>query len=414
MLRNRLLLLLAGCLLMASAAWADDVGYVDCSSHPDGSRVYGKARQSEDIVGSVPCGERFTILIYGFIFSRIQTSDNKIGYLYSSLISVDHSMSSVPHSTSARAAVATSSAPATTPAASAPPSNVAAPAQPQPAPAQPAPPPVISTASAAAPAPAATSNVPQSPATAPQPTPATSAEPQPATAQPMPAQVLLAAPATAAPAPEPLTRAPENPPAAQPDPTADPQPQPAVASVRNASVRTSWEHPLPAGRRTSLVEVYGGYSFARFDNGGGTFSNLNGALGAFGVNIKPWLQIVGDTSYNFVTASGTKSVLYGNHFGPRFFYRTRSRWSATPFVEALVGGSRMDTTVSGAGGYKTSDNCLSYKFGGGLDIRPSRRLEIRLIDVDYYRTSFGTNAHQTNIWATTGIVLRLFGGSSAE
>jgi hypothetical protein len=47
-----------------------------------------------------------------------------------------------------------------------------------------------------------------------------------------------------------------------------------------------------------------------------------------------------------------------------------------------------------------------------VDFRPSRRWEIRLFDFDYYRTSFGTNAHQNNYSASTGIVLRLFGGRS--
>jgi hypothetical protein len=159
------------------------------------------------------------------------------------------------------------------------------------------------------------------------------------------------------------------------------------------------------------MELYGGYAFARLVNGG-TGSNLNGVLGSFGYNIKPWLQLVADSSYNVVASSGTKNVLYGNHFGPRFFRRGRNRWSATPFVEALVGGSRADTTVSGAGGYKTSQNCFSIKAGGGVDIRPSRRIDIRLFDVDYYRTSFGTNVQQNNYWVSTGIVLRLFGGGS--
>jgi hypothetical protein len=81
-------------------------------------------------------------------------------------------------------------------------------------------------------------------------------------------------------------------------------------------------------------------------------------------------------------------------------------------VEALVGGSRSDTTVSGIGGYKYSDSTISYKVGGGLDINPSRHFQIRLFDVDYYRTSFGLNANQNNYWASTGIVLRLFGGRS--
>jgi len=159
-----------------------------------------------------------------------------------------------------------------------------------------------------------------------------------------------------------------------------------------------------------MIELFGGYGFARLD-GGGTWSNLNGALGSVGWNVKPWLQIVADTSYDVVTVSGTKTVLYGNHYGPRLFGRMRNRWGITPFVEGLVGGSRADTTVSGTGGYSASDSSISYKVGGGLDIKASRHFEIRLFDVDYYRTSFGTNVHQNNYWASTGIVIRLFGGS---
>lgn len=160
-----------------------------------------------------------------------------------------------------------------------------------------------------------------------------------------------------------------------------------------------------------MVELYGGYAFARMVSGGSS-TNFNGALGSFGWNVKPWLQVVGDSSYSFVTVSGTKNVLYGNHYGARYYYHARNRWSVTPFAEALVGGSRADATITGTGGYTTSQNSISFKVGGGLDFHPSRRWEIRLLDVDYYRTSFGTNAHQNNYWASTGIVLRLFGGSS--
>jgi hypothetical protein len=158
------------------------------------------------------------------------------------------------------------------------------------------------------------------------------------------------------------------------------------------------------------MELYGGYSFARVVSGG-SGSNLNGAMGSFGWSIKPWLQLVADTSYNVVTTNGTKNVLYGNHYGPRYFHRSRNRWGITPFAEALFGGSRADTTITGSGGYTTSDNTFSIKVGGGLDIHPSRRWDIRLFDADYYRTSFGTNVHQNNYWISTGVVLRLFGGS---
>ena len=427
MLRNRLLVLFGGCFLTASAAWADGVGFIDCRDHPDQTPVFGKARQTHDSVASLPCGERFTIVLYGFIFSRIQTRDGQIGYIYSNLISTDRSGAPVPPPTSTRLSAPASPAPIqNVPAATATvaPPSPAAPAQVQPTPAQPAP----------APAPATTSNLPSTAAIVVQPTPAQPAPRQvPATAstvpetpatifprppaaptQPQPAPAQLATTETTAP----TASVPETPATAtQPEATPAPQPEPASAepaapAIRVASARESWEKPNAGLRRMPLVELFGGYEFARLDGGGGTGTNLNGALGSFGWNLKPWLQIVADTSYNVVTISGTKTVLYGNHWGPRFFRHTRNRWGATPFVEALVGGSRADTTVTGTGGYTTSNNCLSYKVGGGVDIHPYRHFEIRLFDVDYYRTAFGVNLHQNNYSASAGIVLRLFGGGS--
>src|SRR5271168_2020431 len=89
MLRIRLLIFLGVCFLGASGAWADEVGFVDCSNHSDPTQVFGKPRKSNEVVASLPCGERFTILVYGFYFSRIQTKDGQIGYVYSNLIAVD-------------------------------------------------------------------------------------------------------------------------------------------------------------------------------------------------------------------------------------------------------------------------------------------------------------------------------------
>lgn len=430
MLRKRILLLLAGSFLMVSAAWADDLGYVDCASHPDDTKVFGKARQSQDVVGSVPCGERFTVLIYGFVFSRVETRDGKIGFIFSNLISVDHSGKTVLQPASERVAVprspsaAKSSASVATaqevPAPSSPAS--ATPSQPERVVAQSAPVPAAPAAVAAppaAPSPAPTPNVAEITSTTAPASVAQPAKPEPATSQPAPAPSVPVAPAPAA--PEPVAQpasTPSEPVAvsASPNPSAAPEPQPAPAepvapAVRDAGVRSSWEKPIPGARKTSLVELYGGYALSRFDDGGGAFSYLNGGIGAFAVNVKPWLQITGDSSYNFITSGSAKTVLYGNHFGPRVFLRKLSRWGATPFAEALVGGSRLDTTFSGTGGYKTSINCISYRAGGGVDIHPSRRFEIRLIDVDYYRTGFGTNIHQNNYWISTGIVIRLFGGS---
>jgi hypothetical protein len=418
MLRSRIIILLGGCLLAASAAWADDVGYIDCRNHPDETQVFGKARQTHEAVAALACGERFTILLYGFIFSRIQTRDGKVGYVYSNVISVDRSGASVQRPPS-------TTAPVVQP-------NAATPTQVQPTPAQP-----VQTQT-----PAATSNVPSLPASVVQANPSTSTQAQPTAAQPGPAQVATSSvsetratvvqpspttltqpePPSAPPAETqphgPTSNAPEvtaadvapaSSPAAQPEPAPA---EPAAPAIRAASARESWERPNAGGRRRMpLIELFGGYGFARMDGGGGTATNLNGALGSFGWNVTPWLQIVADSSYSVVTVGATKNVLYGNHWGPRVFRRGRNRWGLTPFVEALAGSSRSDVTVSGTGGYKYSENAFSFKVGGGLDIKPSRRFEIRLFDVDYYRTSFGLNLHQNNYSASTGIVLRLFGGS---
>ena len=90
MSRTRLFTLLAGSFLLASSAWADDLGFVDCTAHPESTQVFAKPRQTPDSVATVACGERFTILLNGFIFSRVQTKDGKVGYVYSSVITVYH------------------------------------------------------------------------------------------------------------------------------------------------------------------------------------------------------------------------------------------------------------------------------------------------------------------------------------
>src|SRR5580658_1074223 len=101
MLRNRWLMVMGVCLVAASGAWADDVGFVDCSKNADATQVFGKPRKTPEVVASLPCGERFTILVYGFYFSRIQTKDGQTGYIYSSLIVQDRGVTSLQQVASA-------------------------------------------------------------------------------------------------------------------------------------------------------------------------------------------------------------------------------------------------------------------------------------------------------------------------
>src|SRR6267154_1857166 len=299
MSRNRFLIVLGGCLLAASAAWADDVGYVECSSHPDGTQVFAKPRKSPEVVASMACGERFTILVYGFVFSRVQTGDGKIGYVYSNMIAVDRAAAPVQKAASPQMVAASEKVPVRTASAEQPaPPPVA---KPQPAPAQSS----VTAASVSAPQPV--SPAPPSPAASAAPTSAAAtpnlpeitvpaAPPAPAAAPasgsllptpPVPETTVTPAPAQPAAAPAPsLASSPTAPPAAssvpepaaQPEPSAAAQPQPepaqppAVPAIRPVESHTTWERPLPGGRTTTpRIEVFGGYSFARLDGGAGSY-----------------------------------------------------------------------------------------------------------------------------------------------
>jgi len=125
MVGKRYLLLLAGCFLTASAALADEVGFIDCREHPEQTQVFAKARQTHEIVATLACGERFTILLNGFIFSRIQTKDGQVGYVFSNVISADHSGASAQKPAPAQAPAA---APALAPVPAAAPSPANSPA----------------------------------------------------------------------------------------------------------------------------------------------------------------------------------------------------------------------------------------------------------------------------------------------
>jgi len=75
---------------------------------------------------------------------------------------------------------------------------------------------------------------------------------------------------------------------------------------------------------------------------------------------------------------------------------------------------RVSQTKPRPAGYKTSVNCISYK-PGGIDFHFSSHWEVPLINVDYYRNTFGANGYsaaQNNYWASAGVVLRLFGARS--
>jgi hypothetical protein len=121
--------------------------------------------------------------------------------------------------------------------------------------------------------------------------------------------------------------------------------------------------------------------------------------------------------------------------GPRFSYRSKSRW--TPYFEVLFGASERsvskdlsvttgpdtpeppvvtphDPFFPGPGvditaSVKASQTDFAFMTGGGVDFRVSKHFTFRPIAVDYVLTTFpsllsGDSAHQNGLRATIGFV----------
>jgi len=128
----------------------------------------------------------------------------------------------------------------------------------------------------------------------------------------------------------------------------------------------SFAAALPASAQS--VDASLGYSYFRFGGSGGI--NQNGVSGSIAYNPNRWLGLVGDFGGYHGTVGGVDINTYTYLFGPRLSLRNPS--SITPFVQALLGGSRV--TLGGGFG---STNQFAYSVGGGVDLKILPHLALR-------------------------------------
>jgi hypothetical protein len=174
-------------------------------------------------------------------------------------------------------------------------------------------------------------------------------------------------------------------------------------------------------QRFQGIEFFGGYSYLQ-NNLSSTYSPfyvtptpfgndfaLNGWQASITEKATDWLGLTQEFGGHY----GTKQLQgINNHFstfsilsGPRFFYPSLK--VVTPFVHALLGYEQTTVKLTGLN-LKATGTSYAMAFGGGIDAGISRRLAIRLLQVDYYRPqAFGSS--QNNLRFSAGIVLR-FGG----
>jgi len=177
------------------------------------------------------------------------------------------------------------------------------------------------------------------------------------------------------------------------------------------------------------VEVTGDYSYFRFNPGLPSYfnsQNLNGGGGQAALYLNNWFGVAADLQgYGSYTQClkpgnplGSTGCASGNAFtylfGPQFKYRA-GRFE--PFAEVLVGGAHSNfyasaCTSDGLCGSKSpTNNAFALAIGGGVDIKATDHIAIRLVDADYELTRFGNNFtggnnSQTNFRFQTGIQFR--------
>ncbi len=148
----------------------------------------------------------------------------------------------------------------------------------------------------------------------------------------------------------------------------------------------------------SRYDVFGGYSYLRFDSksyGFSDYSNLNGGNLAGAFNITKTFSGVADISATF----GHDERVYTFMAGPQAsIQKFGGRW----FAQALFGKARnaadIPTVASNLG--------RSFAFGGGYDIAYRKRFSIRVFQADYINTStYGVT--QTNVRVSAGLVFHL-------
>jgi outer membrane protein OmpA-like peptidoglycan-associated protein len=202
-------------------------------------------------------------------------------------------------------------------------------------------------------------------------------------------------------------------------PPTDPQqsPQPTPAPKPKAEPTSSMR-----GQNTPGGELFLGYSYVRFNTDtavipGGVsvsehFDMIPGGTAQLTGNVNNWFGLAADIAgYGVHDVGGVDGKLWTYLFGPRFYL---SRGKLSPFINTLVGGARINSTLKIPMGdtvfFNRSfhQNAFAAAGGGGLDWNASRHVAIRLVQGEYLYTNFSDNRsnRQNNLRLSAGIVWR--------
>jgi opacity protein-like surface antigen len=167
-------------------------------------------------------------------------------------------------------------------------------------------------------------------------------------------------------------------------------------------------------------ELFVGYSFHSADINTLTVdpqrTSQNGVNVAYKRNLDEHWGLKLDTSVHFKRASQQLGAGQFTSRRDQYYFLGGLEFKAantsrmTPFAQALVGASLfrgLTSNISPAGNVYTIDDATSFAMavGGGLDVRASDHISIRIIQADYAPTFFGPG-RQDNIRLSFGIIFK--------
>ena len=158
---------------------------------------------------------------------------------------------------------------------------------------------------------------------------------------------------------------------------------------------------LFAQKSSDKLDVFGGYSYVRFNPGQGADAiNQNGWETTATYKLTPMFGISGDVDGSYRSQAGANNHIYTYMFGPQIKI---GHDNGAIFVHGLFGFAHdnVSTNILGTN-FSVSDNAFATAIGGGYDWRASEMLSVRLFQADYLMTRFGST-NQNNIRLSFGV-----------
>jgi outer membrane immunogenic protein len=144
--------------------------------------------------------------------------------------------------------------------------------------------------------------------------------------------------------------------------------------------------------------------------GCGCFS-MNGGGGSYAYHYRPYLALVADAQAMHATkidSTGLDLTLVSVLAGPRL-YVGNPHTRFVPYGQVLVGIARASGGLAPANsGGAASSVSFASTMGGGLEYHISRAFTLRVVEADYFLTTFDNKASgtQNNLRITTGVAYR--------